>query len=275
MKKEFESSVVKIPLKGESYMNKYLLRTLICAACMIVIAHAVSAAPQKDALPKPPAHSAVQAGTEDAGLSGKVVETMNTGGYTYLRIEKKGKKTWAAVPEMKVAVGQKISLAPGQEMNNFTSKTLHKTFDSIIFSPGPVAAAAAGTKEAKTGNASAGSKGAIVTPAETVAVGKAEGPDAYTVAEIYAGKSKLNKKTVKVRGKVVKVSAGIMGKNWVHLQDGSGDSGKGTHNLVLTTQDLPNKDDVVTMSGTLYEDKDFGAGYKYSVIVEEASILKK
>jgi hypothetical protein len=106
-------------------------------------------------------------------------------------------------------------------------------------------------------------------------VGKAEGPDAYTVAEIYAGKSKLNKKTVKVRGKVVKVSSGIMGKNWVHLQDGSGDPAKGTHNLVMTTQDLPNKGDVVTMSGTLYEDKDFGAGYKYAVIVEEASILKK
>ena len=258
-------------------MKKYLLRTLICSVCMLVLAHAAYAAPQKDALPMPPAHPAVQAGTEEAGLSGKVVETMNTGGYTYLRIEKKGEKTWAAVPEMKVSVGQKISLAPGQEMNNFTSKTLNRTFDRIIFSPGPAAAAAgtAGTKEAKTGNASAGSKGATVTPAETVAVGKAEGPDAYTVAEIYAGKSKLNKKTVKVRGKVVKVSAGIMGKNWVHLQDGSGDSGKGTHNLVITTQDLPNKDDVVTVSGTLYEDKDFGAGYKYAVIVEEASILKK
>ncbi len=255
-------------------MKKYLLRTLICAVCMIVIAHAAYAAPQKDALPKPPAHPAVQAGMEPAALSGKVVETMNTGGYTYLRIEKKGEKTWVAVPEMKVTVGQKISLVPGQEMNNFTSKTLNRTFDKIIFSPGPVAAAAA-AKETTAGNASPGSKGATVTPAETVTVEKAKGPDAYTVAEIYAGKSKLNKKTVKVRGKVVKVSAGIMGKNWVHLQDGSGDPAKGTHNLVMTTQDLPNNGDVVTMSGTLYEDKDFGAGYKYAVIVEEASILKK
>jgi hypothetical protein len=255
-------------------MKKYLLRTLIFTVCMIVIAHAAYAASQKDALSKPPAHPAIQEGQVEAALSGKIVETMNTGGYTYLRIEKKGKKTWAAVPEMKVTVGQKISLAPGQEMNNFTSKTLNRTFDKIIFSPGPIAAASS-AKESTTGNASPGSKGATVTPAETVVVGKAEGPDAYTVAEIYAGKSKLNKKTVKVRGKVVKVSAGIMGKNWVHLQDGSGDSGKGTHNLVITTQDLPNKGDVVTMSGTLYEDKDFGAGYKYSVIVEEASILKK
>ncbi len=255
-------------------MRTCFLRTLILAFCVTVAAHAAYAAPQQDALPKPQAHPAIQAGHEDAVLSGKVVETMNTGGYTYLCIEKKGKKTWAAVPEMKVTVGQKISLASGQEMNNFTSKTLHRTFDKIIFSSGPVASAAA-VKEATTGNASPGSKGAIVTSAETVSVDKAQGSDAYTVAEIYAGKSKLNKKTVRVRGKVVKVSAGIMGKNWVHLQDGSGDPAKGTHNLVITTQDLPNKGDVVTMSGTLYGDKDFGAGYKYSVIVEEASIVKK
>ncbi len=255
-------------------MRTCFLRTLILAFCVTVAAHAAYAAPQQDALPKPSSHSAAQDGHEDAALSGKVVETMNTGGYTYLRIEKKGKKIWAAVPEMKVTVGQKISLIPGQEMNNFTSKTLNRTFEKIIFSPGPIAAAA-GTKDAVAGSASTGSKGAVVASAEKVSVDKAQGPDAYTVAEIYAGKSKLNKKTVKVRGKVVKVSAGIMGKNWVHLQDGSGDPEKGTNNLVMTTQDLPNKGDVVTMNGTLYEDKDFGAGYKYAVIVEEASIVKK
>jgi hypothetical protein len=241
---------------------------------MTAAAHAAPAAPQKDALSKPPAHPEIPDVKEEAFLSGKIVETMNTGGYTYLCIEKNGKKTWVAVPEMQVTIGQKISLVPGQEMTNFTSKSLNRTFDKIIFSPG-LATAAAGAKGATIGSASPGSKGAIVTPAEKITVGKAEGPDAYTVAEIYAGKSKLNKKTVKVRGKVVKVSSGIMGKNWVHLQDGSGDPAKGTHNLVMTTQDLPNKGDVVTMSGTLYEDKDFGAGYKYAVIVEEASILKK
>ena len=92
------------------------------------------------------------------------------------------------------------------------------------------------------------------------------------MSETYEKAGELDKKTVVVRGKVVKVSKGIMGKNWVHLRDGSGDPGKGTNNLVVTTQDDPKVGDVVTAKGTLYKDKDFGAGYKYRVIVEEATV---
>ena len=103
---------------------------------------------------------------------------------------------------------------------------------------------------------------------------KAKGADARTVSEAYEKAAKLDKKPVVVRGKVVKESQGIMGKNWVHLQDGSGDPGKGTNNLVITTQDVPKVGDVVTAKGTLYKDKDFGSGYKYQVIVEEANVKK-
>jgi hypothetical protein len=71
-------------------------------------------------------------------LSGKVTETMDAGGYTYICLEKDGKKTWAAVPTMKVNVGDEIELAPGTEMKQFSSKALNRTFDSIIFSSGPI-----------------------------------------------------------------------------------------------------------------------------------------
>lgn len=107
---------------------------------------------------------------------------------------------------------------------------------------------------------------------EPIKVEKAKGADAYTVAETYEKAEDLDKKKVVVRGKVVKVSKGIMGKNWAHLRDGSGEAGKGTNNLVVTSQDEPNVGDVVTARGTLYKDKDFGAGYRYQVIVEEATI---
>ena len=121
--------------------------------------------------------------------------------------------------------------------------------------------------------ASGGSEGAKAPAAsEPVKVEKAKGADACTVSEAYENAGKLDKKTVVVRGKVVKVSKGIMGKNWVHLRDGSGDAGKGTNNLVATTQDVPNVGAVVTAKGTLHKDKDFGAGYKYRVIVEEATV---
>ena len=124
------------------------------------------------------------------------------------------------------------------------------------------------------GNAASGESGGAKAPApaEQIKVEKAKGADACTVSEAYEKAGKLDKKAVVVRGKVVKVSTGIMGKNWVHLREGSGDPGKGTNNLVVTTQDAPKVGDVVTAKGTLHKDKDFGAGYLYKVIVEEATV---
>jgi hypothetical protein len=104
-------------------------------------------------------------------------------------------------------------------------------------------------------------------------VDKASGPDAYTIAEIFQNSKKLEEKKVIIRGKVVKVSAGVMKKNWIHLQDGTGDAGN--NDLVVTSDDLPKTGDIVTASGTLYNDKDFGGGYKYKVIIEKAGITKE
>lgn len=124
------------------------------------------------------------------------------------------------------------------------------------------------------GNMPGGGGGEMKAPvsSESVKVEKAKGKDAYTVSELYAQSGTLDKKTVTVRGKIVKVSKMILGKNWVHLRDGSGDAGKGTNNIVVTSREDPKVGDVVTARGTLYKDKDFGAGYKYKVIVEEATI---
>ena len=137
-----------------------------------------------------------------------------------------------------------------------------------------IGALAAGGDAAALGNAASGESGGAKAPvpSDPIKVEKAKGADAYTVAEAYEKAGKLDKKTVVVRGKVAKVSKGIMGKNWVHLRDGSGDPVKGTNNLVVTTLDVPKVGDVVTAKGTLFKDKDFGAGYKYQVIIEEATV---
>jgi hypothetical protein len=73
---------------------------------------------------------------------------------------------------------------------------------------------------------------------------------------------------------VVKINTGIMGKNWVHIQDGTGDPKEGAHNLVATSQDEPAVGDVVTVTGTLARDRDFGGGYRYTAIIEDAKITK-
>jgi len=202
-------------------------------------------------------------------LSGKVVKTMTSGGYTYALIEKDNKKTWVAVPQTKITKGQTITFLPGAEMANFRSKTLNRTFDTIIFSAG--VAEGPSSKDDSEGPAS---KGAIVVPAEKIKVDKASGEDAYTVEEIYKNIGSLDKKKVSVKGKVVKVSTGIMNMTWIHLQDGTGDPKTGTHDLVVTTGESAAAGDVITATGTIAKDKDFGSNYKYKVIMEKASIKK-
>jgi hypothetical protein len=207
---------------------------------------------------------------DDRTLTGKVVESMDSGGYTYVQIENSGKKTWVAVPKTKVVVGQDITLSPGNEMKNFESKTLKRKFDSIIFSGGVI-----GQGEKGIEKKSPGSHGSAVVVTEKIKVDKASGPDAYTVAEIFERGKELEGKKVVVRGKAVKVSEGIMNKNWIHLQDGSGDAKTKNNDLVLTSKDLANVGDVVTATGTLYINKDFGGGYKYSAIIENTVITKE
>lgn len=205
-------------------------------------------------------------------VSGKVVQTMNGGGYSYVLLKQvNGDKVWLAVPQMSVELGAQLTFKPGMEMVNLPSKSLNRTFEKIIFTEGLMEdkGSKAGKKNAKK---SPGSKGAVAAADEKVKVKKADGANAYTVAELYQKKGKLDKKNITIRGKVIRVSANIMGKNWIHLQDGTGDSKKGTNNLVVTSQGVPVIGEVVTAKGILYKNKDFGGGYKYEVIVEKAEL---
>ncbi len=94
--------------------------------------------------------------------------------------------------------------------------------------------------------------------------------DGKTVQEVYQEKAKLNGKRVTLRGKIVKYSAAIMGKNWLHLRDGTGKDP--TNDLTVTTQAKAKVGDTVLVEGTVALDKDLGAGYKYDVIIEEAKV---
>ena len=107
------------------------------------------------------------------------------------------------------------------------------------------------------------------TEVDLSGIAKAEG--GQTVAEVYAGKEGFEGQTVRVRGKVVKVNAGIMDRNWLHVRDGSG--AEGTNDLTITTVDaLPAVGDTVLVTGALSLNRDFGMGYTYPVIVEDADV---
>jgi hypothetical protein len=248
---------------------------IIAAAMMLaspVAGQGADTATPPPAAPLPKGHPAVAAPRENPPITGKVLKTMDSGGYTYVYLQqKKGQKVWVAFPKTKVAVGKKVSLVPGEEFKNFKSKTLDRTFDRIIFSLGPVPKK--GAKGAAKSAAVPGSKAAVVA-AENVKIDKATDANAYTVAELFANKGMLNGKKVVVKGKVVKVSQHIMKRNWIHLQDGTGSPDKKNHDLVVTTQALPADGQTITVKGTLMKDKDYGSGYKYDVLIDNAEIVR-
>lgn len=103
---------------------------------------------QKDDFMMKKAHDmkpAVGAGATDTkaapspeSLTGKVVEKLDAGGYSYFLLEKDGKRTWIAAPPTDGKVGDTISFQPGMEMKAFKSKALNRTFDTIIFTGGVV-----------------------------------------------------------------------------------------------------------------------------------------
>lgn len=111
----------------------YLAAAVSCA--VLISAGGCKSAKQETQAPAPQA-SQPAAPAAGGSLSGKVVETMDSGGYTYVCLENGGTKTWVALPQAKVKVGQQVTCQPGMEMKNFTSKTLNRTFASIIFSGG-------------------------------------------------------------------------------------------------------------------------------------------
>jgi hypothetical protein len=124
-----------------------------------------------------------------------------------------------------------------------------------------------------TSKSSGGSTRAMV-PFTGLKVEKSTAENGYTVGELFAKAADLNNQKITVQGQVVKISRNIMGRNWIHIQDGSGDPMKNTHDLVVTSSALVEKGAVVALEGVLAADKDFGSGYRYDVIVEDAVVVK-
>jgi hypothetical protein len=212
-------------------------------------------------LPRSAPHEADPAGEI---LQGDVLEAIDVPNYTYLRLASHGSEVWAAVATASVRAGTPVRILVSAKMVDFQSSTLGRTFPEIFFGvidgggerpPSPHGATAAGA-EVKIGR-----------------VAKAEGPAGRTVAEAIADRRTLSGKTVRVRAIVVKVTPGVLGRTYVHVRDGSGSVDAGTADLTVTMQDTPTVGQQVLVEGTLSADRDFGAGYHYDAILEEARLV--
>lgn len=196
-----------------------------------------------------------------------VEEVLNTEKYTYMNVMEGDKKHWIAIPKNEVTVGETYIYTGGLLKKNFFSREYDRTFETIYLV----------SKIRKAGGGANGNGSALeaalsktkVGASLDVKVGKvkqAEG--AISIAELFKNKEKYKDQSVKITGKCVKVNPEIMGRNWIHLQDGSGDE----LDLTITTaQDIP-LGAVLTVEGVIALDKDFGSGYRYDIIMEGAEM---
>ncbi len=196
-----------------------------------------------------------------------VVESMNASGYTYILASENGKEFWIAVRQMPVEAGDVLYFTEAMEMKNFKSKSLNKTFDRILFV----------NNVSKTPDVAGRAKKDVLSSAHTqiksnaktdVKVEPLQG--GVTVKEIYEKLNELKGKKIKIRGVVTRYNPNIMGKNWIHIQDGTMFNNHA--DITVTTQDETKEGETIVVEGTLEADKDFGAGYRYDAIIENATI---
>ena len=221
----------------------------------------------------------------DGNITGKVVETMNTAGYTYVLADTGSNKVWAASTQFAVKVGDAVTFTAGDPMQNYRSKTLNRDFDLVYFAgsisvnglSGPEAALPPGHPPV------AGTPAPVLPPGHPSLAGQTASPDlsltgikpaagGETIQQIFAKAPKLAGKPVAVRGKVVKYNAMILGKNWLHIRDGSGSAEKHDLDLAVTTMATAKPGDIVLVTGTLSINKDFGSNYKFDVMIDGAQV---
>ena len=224
-------------------------------------------ASEKPLTPAQPGAAAVST----VAQKGVVQEVLQATEYTYLNVKSGETTLWLAVTKREIEVGQTIgfNLGSGLEQKNFASKDLDRTFETVYLmnsiSTGDSTPMGMPSSMSPHGTM-AGSTKPMVGKQE-VAVDPVDG--GISIGQLYGNTATYGGQSVKIRGKVTKVNSGIMGRNWVHIQDGT--EADGQFDLTVTTQDAAKVGDVVVVQGKITLDKDFGSGYKYDVLMEEAS----
>jgi hypothetical protein len=225
---------------------------------LILLAISFTACEKKE---EPEKKAAQQSNMQAEGVHKVVVEdNVDASNYTYLKVKENDSEFWIAVPQMKVQKGETLYFTKSMEMKNFHSEALNRDFESVLF-----------VDDISTTPQSAGpvpNHPALKTTKADVSVKPVDG--GKTVEQIYAGKDNLAGKTIKVRGKVTKFNPNIMGRNWIHIQDGSGS--KDNYDLMITSKDIVRVGDVVVAEGRIAVNQDFGAGYSYPVMIEDAKV---
>ena len=200
-------------------------------------------------------------------------EVLHVNEYSYIRVLEEGQESWIAAPTTPVEIGKTYYYGKSMEMKDFESKDLGKTFKTVYFveriSENVEEATIPLTENPHPQNTTIEATKPVIEKKEIAVEAIANG---ISIAELFKNKEKYNNTAVTLKGEVTKYNPAIMGMNWFHMQDGTDFNGE--FDLTVTTETEVKIGDVVTIQGKVALNKDFGAGYVYTIIVEKATLIK-
>lgn len=183
----------------------------------------------------------------------KVLETLPTEKYIYLRVNDGSEEFWVATGKQNIRVGEKYFFKDGLLKTNFESKEYNRVFDKVYLVSKLVAVDHSKNK-----------------PPNSSTVTSTKHANSISIKELISQADVLEGKEVQITGKCTKINPNIMGRNWIHLKDGTQDD----YDLVLTSNQIIPQGHVVTIKGVLRRNLDFGAGYKYDILIEDAIMIR-
>ena len=193
--------------------------------------------------------------------------------YLYLNVEENGERYWIAIIKKEIELEQTYYYNRALLKTNFESKETNRHFDEIYLVTNLV-----GVDHAKINSDPVNldhlheqnTSEEIPSTSKSEPAKLIEREGSIKIADLVSNAKKFEGKTVQISGKCFKINPNIMERNWIHLRDGSKDS----YDLVITSKEFVEEGSVVTMKGTVTLNNDFGAGYRYDLVIEDGEIIR-
>lgn len=193
-----------------------------------------------------------------------VNEVLPTAKYVYLNVNEGENQFWIATGKQEIKKGATYFYRGGLLKTNFESKEYKRIFDKIYLVSSLVA-----ENHGSNTLPTLSQNSISASPAPENVPSAAPRKGSIKIADLVKNPKKYEGKTVQISGKCVKVNPNIMNRNWIHIQDGSQDD----FDLVITSSSQVAVGAQLTMEAVVVLNKDFGAGYRYDLILENGTIV--
>jgi hypothetical protein len=192
-----------------------------------------------------------------------VNEVLPTSKYVYLFVNEGDEKFWVATVKQEVNVGDSYMYKGGIMKKNFESKEYNRVFDVVYLVTNLVPINRTPKSESNKAEVESSQQEDITEKGELI-----EHEGSIKINELVSNPQKYKGQTIQLTGRVNKINPNIMKRNWIHLQDGSKDD----YDLVITSNTFVPEGSIITIQGVVTLNIDFGAGYKYDILVENGEL---